>query len=372
MPPFTTRAVSLCLVLAVLPSVSAAVPAQQAVRARQGLTAFRPQHGAGYAPFVRRRVPEHLEEDPALGPGIRVNGAGELDPAGEDDLVELVVTRALDGATHVLERGGSQLAVWSTRDKQPGTELAFQGARSSPIAFGGEGSVTLWVEWSGAGPGEAALALRALEPDLPLDRLLFHAFSGLVVALGGEGQSPQTPPDPNHGTFVVAQALYELGYDVLASDEDAVGASGSGPVFDEVVNAVQHRSVTDLAIFGYSHGGGSTHDLCERLDALRAGIGTFTIGFTSYVDGVENDSDIDVDQERRRPPASSFHANHFQRGSFTDFFLDGGTTPNSAPPPSGLDVETTPWGSGATHFVVDDFTQVRDFIFMNLEQRVSR
>jgi hypothetical protein len=368
-PRSANRVVSLCCALLALSSVRAAA-AVQAIPARQGLTAFRPQHGAGYAPFVQKRVPEELEEDPARGPGIRVNGLGELDPAGEDDLVEVIVSREVD-ATLVLERSGPQLSVWRTRDRRPGMELPFVGARSAPLPFGRESRLTLWIEWRGAG-GVAALVLRALEPDLALDRLLFHAFTGLVVALGGEGQTPQLPPDPNHGTFVVGQALYEQGYDVLMSDEDEVHADGSGSVYDEVVNAVQHRSVTQLAIFGYSHGGGSTHDLCERLDALRAGIGTFTIAFTSYVDGVENDSDIDVDMELRRPPASAFHADQFQRGSFADFFLDGGPVPNSAPPPSGLDVETTPWGSGATHFVVDDFTQVRDFILMNLELRVSR
>jgi len=318
------------------------------------------------------RVPEGLEEDPAFGPGIRVNGPGELDPAGEDDLVELVVGRPLRDGAFVLERGGPALSLWSTRDQQPGTALAFQGNRSAPLAFGRGKSLTLWVEWSGTGPGLASLSLAALEPAARVDRLLFHAFEGLVVALGGEGQVPQTPPDPNHGTFLVAQELYERGYDVEMSDEDAVSADGSGAIFDAVVNAIQHRSVAQLALFGYSHGGGSTHDLCERLDALRAGIGTFAIDFTSYVDGVQNDSDIDVDKELRWPPSSAFHANHYQRGTFADFFLDGGPVPNSAPPPSGLDVETTPWGAGSTHFLVDDFTQVRDFILLNLEPRVSR
>ena len=71
-------------------------------------------------------------------------------------------------------------------------------------------------------------------------------------------------------------------------------------MYSEIVNAVQNRRVEDVVSFGYSHGGGSTHDLCERLDLNRASIGTFRIPFTSYVDGVENASDVDVDQERAR------------------------------------------------------------------------
>ncbi len=370
-PLFTTYLVAL---LAAAPA--GAAPIQRAQRAPQGLTAFRPQHGAGYAPFVRTRVPEEFEQHPELGPGIRVNAPGELDPSGEDDLVELAVGRALRDATLVLERSGPELALWSTRDKQAGSALAFIGNRSAPLVFAGASPLTLWVEWGSATPGLATLRLRALEPgievDVELDRLLFHAFQGLVVALGGEGQTPQIPADPNHGTFLVGIDLYLRGYDVLMRDEDEVSATGAGPVFDEVVNAIQHRAVGALAIFGYSHGGGSTYDLCERLDTFRATIGSFTIAFTSYVDGVQNDSDVDLDRELRKPLTTGFHANHYQRGSFADFFLDGGPVPQSQPGSSGLDVETIFWGAGATHFLVDDFTEVRDFMRAELEPRVSR
>lgn len=356
----------------VLAAALAPASTQRARRAPQGLTAFRPQHGAGYAPFERTRVREEHEEDPELGPGIRVNGPGELDPGGEDDLVELVVARALADVTLVLQRSGPELAVWGTRDKQPGSALAFTGNRSAPLAFQGADTLTLWVEWGSAPPGLASLALRALEPDLELDRLLFHAFQGLVVALGGEGQTPVIPADPNHGTFLVGIDLYERGYDVLIRDEDEVSATGAGLVFDEVVNAIQHRAVGELAVFGFSHGGGSTFDLCERLNTFRATIGTFTIDFTSYTDGVQNDSDLDIEMELRRPISSGFHANHFQHGSFADFGLDGGPVSTSLPPPTGLDVETTPWGASATHYLVDDYSEVRAFLLAELEPRVSR
>lgn len=348
-------------------------PAAQSVRAaKSGLTVYRPQHGAGYFPFLRTRVPEAYEEDALRGPGIRVNGAGESDPAGEDDLVELEVARVLANATFVLERGGPQLVLWGSRTKVPGTELAFSGNRSAPLDFAGADELTLWVERTGGGAADLGLALRALEPDRVVDRLLFHAFQGLVVALGGEDQVPGLPLDPNHGTYVVAHELYSSGYDVLMRDEDQVGPDGAGAVYSEVVNAIQHRGVVELAIFGYSHGGGSTHDLAERLDLFRGSIGSFTIEFTSYVDGVQNDSDVDLDRELRRPPASAFHANHYQRGTLADFFLDGGPVPLSEPPPSGLDAETTVWGAGTTHFLVDDFGEVRTFIQAGLAARLAR
>jgi hypothetical protein len=344
----------------------------QARRAPQGLTAYRPQHGGGYFPFARTPVPEGLEEDPQLGPGIRVNGPLETDPAGEDDLIEVTVERPFAGASFVLQRSGAELAVWSTRDKLAGTELPFTNDRTAPLAFGGAAARTLWVEWSGATPGLAALALRALELDRQVDRLLFHAFQGLVVALGGEDQVPGLPLDPNHGTFVAATELYERGWDVLMRDEDEVDSTGDGPVYVEVVNAIQHRGVGALAIFGYSHGGGSTYHLCERLDANRPTIGTFSIPFTSYVDGVRNNSDFDTAMELRRPLGSGYHANHYQVGSFADFFIDGGPVNPSAPPPSGLNVETVAWGAGATHFVVDDYFQVFAFLATNLESHATR
>jgi len=362
----------LSLLLAAL-TLTSAIPGAQSTRPmKSGLTAYRPQHGAGYFPFARTRVPEAFEEDALRGPGIRVNGAGESDPAGEDDLIELEVERVLARSSFVLERGGAELSVWRTRTKTPGSELAFTGNRSAVLDFGGADVVTLWVERTGGAGGDLALVLRALEPDRVVDRLLFHAFQGLVVALGGEDQVPGLPLDPNHGTYVVATELYELGYDVLMRDEDQVGADGSGAVYTEVVNAIQQRGVSELAVFGYSHGGGSTHDLAERLDLFRGSIGTFTLEFTSYVDGVQNDSDVDLDRELRRPPASAFHANHYQRGTFADFFLDGGPVPLSEPPPSGLDAETTAWGVGTTHFLVDDFGEVRDFIQAGLAARLAR
>ncbi len=90
------------------------------------------------------------------------------------------------------------------------------------------------------------------------------------------------------------------------------------------------------------------------------------------MDGVENDSDIDTQQELRKPPTSGYHANHYQVGTLADFFLDGGPVGASFPAPTGLNVETVFWGVGATHFLVDDYSQVRDFVLANLEPRVDR
>ncbi len=337
------------------------------------LRAYRPQFGTGYAPFVRTAVDEADETSPTRGPGIRVNQPGELDPAGEDDLIEVTVTVDPPDTPLELRRTDPAVSVWTTRDRQPGSEIPFAGDRSGPLPFaGGAAQLTVWVEWTGPAGGSADLDVVRAGRNQAKDTLTLHSFQAIVMALGGEDQQPAQPIGANLGTFVVAEDLYPAGYDVQMFDEDEVSSSGAGPVYDEIVTAVRDRGVTQVALFGYSHGGGSVYHLAQRLDANRATIGVFELVYTSYADSVRNNSDIDVFQETRRPPSSQFHLNHYQHGSFSDFFLDGGPVTSSNPPPTGLDVETTPWGAGATHFEVEDFVQVRDLIFVELTSHVSR
>lgn len=326
------------------------------------LTAYRPQHRSGYAPFQRTAVAEPDEGDAQRGPGIRLNAAGDIDPAGEDDLIEVQAAVDPPGALLALRRSSAALRVWTTRNRQAGTEIAFAGDKTGVLPIGpGQAQLTLWVEWATAAHGAAELHIESPALHAPKDTLLFHSFQSIVIALGGENQVPTDPPDPNAGTFVAAQALYRAGYDVHMFDEDGVSANGSGVVFNEAATAIRERGVGSVAIFGYSHGGGSTYDLAELLDLSRPALGVFEIEYTSYVDSVSNNSDFDTAQELRRPPSTAFHLNHYQRGVFVeDLGLDGGPVPDSNPPPSGLDVETTPWGVGATHFEVDDFVQVLD------------
>lgn len=336
-----------------------------------GLTAYRPQHGAGYFPLAKTAVTEADEENASTGPGIRINAPGDSDPSGEDDLIELFIENARPEVSLVLRRTNSALRLWTTRTKLPGTEVAFTNDTTDALVLTGGTTLTLWVEWAEVVHGVGDLRLEPLDGAYSLDTLRFHTFQSIVMALGGEDQVPSVPVDPNNGTAVVATALYGKGYDVHLYDEDNVSPNGSGIVLNEVVTAVGSRLVDEVSIFGYSHGGGSTYDLAERLDNDRPGIGLFEIEVTSYVDGVENDSDFDVSQERRRPPSTAYHANHYQVGTLGDFFLDGGPVPSSDPPPSGLNVETTPWGAGATHFLVDDYVQVRSFIESNLVIRLT-
>ncbi|GJM23956.1 MAG: hypothetical protein DHS20C16_03710 [Phycisphaerae bacterium] len=345
-----------------------------AIGSSANLTAHRPQHGNGYAPFSKTFVPDNQESDPLLGPGIRINQPGDNDPQGEDDLIEMTLDVSPPGAALALRRSQGALHVWTTRTKSPGTEIVFTNDKTAALPIGPtDSSLTLWVEWAAVSFGNETLTVEPPSTLVVKDEIVFHAFESILLALGGEDQPTSVPVDPNHGSFVVGIAMYQAGFDVHMFDEDVVSPNGSGAAYDAVADAIVNRQVDEVAIFGYSHGGGSTYDLADRLDVNRAGLGMFSIVYTSYVDSVENDSDIDTSMELRRPPSTGFHLNHYQHGTlFEDFFLDGGPVPNSNPPPTGLDVETTPWGASSTHFEVDDFVEVRSLMESTIESSVTR
>ena len=91
--------------------------------------------------------------------------------------------------------------------------------------------------------------------------------------------------------------------------------------------------VSEIGIFGHSHGGGSTYNLADRLNDWRGAIGGFTIPFKSYVDAIKENS---INAETRFPPSASFLINYYQR----DGVIDGG------PVPAADNHNVTAWGLG--------------------------
>jgi hypothetical protein len=177
-----------------------------------------------------------------------------------------------------------------------------------------------------------------------------------VIGLDGEFQTPTDPPGPvNEGIPEMAIELHSTGYDVHMYDEDAVAANGSGAVYNEIVDAIQKRGVTSVAMYGFSHGGGSIYDLANLLDANRASIGAFTIVYTAYIDGLENDSSADLNSEVRLPPTTAFHVNYYQRNLFS-LGIWGNSVPGAD-----IDVNVTqqPWGGGILHFTITLSPQVQ-------------
>jgi len=322
-------------------------------------TSYRPQTEAYGAPFQRRRVEDADEAFP--GAGIRINGDdddGDLipdrdDPSvpGENDLieVELGVDADATGLEYFLVRSSPAIRVFSQSSK--GTPLL--GASDEAQLTFSTGTRTVWVENPLGGTAlltfEARRAGGAGAGAVARDVLRFYPFTSIVIALDGEFQTPTDPPSPiNGGISEMAIELHKAGYDAHMYDEDVVSGSGEGQAYDEVVSAIQERGVTSVAIYGFSHGGGSTYDLSKRLDDNRASIGVFAIVYTAYIDGIENDSSFDLDSETRLPPSSAYHVNYYQRNFFS------GLTMGNAVPGADVDVNVTQqsWGGGILHATI--------------------
>ena len=348
------------------------------------MVAHRPQTtGPGYGnPFRKRAVPDNLEVTP--GVGIRVNGdddntnsvadSGDSSVGGENDLIEVILTVSEPSpptnlVEYVLIRSNTNIVVWASSTKD--TAILDSGTETN-ITFSAT-QRTVWVECVAAGSADLDLRVRRISDGLTIseDTLHFYPFTSIVVALGGEGQVPADPANTTHGVFQLAIDLYGQGYDVHMYDEDNVGDDGAGAVYDEVVDAVQDRTVTNVAVYGYSHGGGSTHDLSERLYDDRATIGAFSNRFTAYIDAIENDSDIDMQPEERRPPGSAYHVNYYQIGAFWGQWRDGDVDGGPIDPP-GADYQVNVDSNGQTHthFSIDDDTNVLNGIESRLVPRV--
>jgi hypothetical protein len=344
------------------------------------MTAYRPQSEAYGLPLQRSAVPTDELLDP--GVGIRINGddddgdgtpdRDDPDVVGENDLIEVVLTAdpALPptGQEYVLQRTSGTIRVWEDASKQ--TEVILVGDESVLTLVAG--TQTVWVENHDAGMADLVFLVRSVgdQATVASTGIRFQAFTSIVIALGGESQAaddPPTQPD-NYGTFNLAIELYALGYDVHMYDEDLVDALGAGAVYDELVSAIGERGVTHLAIFGYSHGAGSTNDLARRLDDNRGAIGEFSIDFTAYVDAIDNRTDFDLATETQLPPTTAHHVSYYEHPGCASFVLCGG-------PISGADlnlnVTATAWGSGLTHFTIDDAPEVLNGVRDNLMQQVT-
>ena len=249
-----------------------------------GITAHRPQTEFYGGPFQRRAVP--VGENLTPGVGVRINGDDDNNNGiadvsdavigNENDLVELTLQvnpfPAPPGFEYVLQRSNGGVTVWTSPLK--GGSPLLEANDDAVVPFS-SATRTVWVERVSAGDTVLQLVAR---PDggggsVASGGVRLFAFTSVVIALGGENQQPSDPPSSGDGMFNIAATLYGMGYDVHMYDEDDVGSSGAGPTYDEVVRAVSSRGIGIVSIFGYSHGGGSTHDLANRLDDNRGGIG---------------------------------------------------------------------------------------------------
>ncbi len=156
-------------------------------------------------------------------------------------------------------------------------------------------------------------------------------------------------------------------------DEDDVGPFGGGPAYDELVNSINNQLVEEVAIYGYSHGGGSTYDLSWLLNENVIGnefdiTETFTVTLTGYIDAITNTT---MGAENRRPPLTDFHVNQYQQNTGI-----GGGFLNSGPSNGDDDLDRSNLldvnGNPIVHGTIDDNMTILDFLKMRILQRVTR
>jgi hypothetical protein len=167
----------------------------------------------------------------------------------------------------------------------------------------------------------------------------------VTLAIGGETfSSNPPPPDPTYGVWKVGAQLYGEGYDVHLYNE---GYTSAG--YNEIVNDIRNEGESQVALFGFSHGGGDTYTLASQLYTNRASVGAYTLAFTGYVDSIRNSSDFDTNAMALRPPATQYHVNYYRgTGIFSELYLHGVATQGTGPGYQ-LNVQTTTWGAKATH-----------------------
>lgn len=354
------------------------IDSMKLVLLRVGMTAYRPTtEGPAYNnPFQRREIPEAQEETP--GAGIRVNGdddnvnstpdRNDTTVNNENDLIEVVLdaapTAPASGFKYVLKRSSSNIKVWNSQTK--GT--AWLDANDETNLTFSTTPMTVWVENPNGGAADLELQAKTDSGTVVCsDKVHFYPFTSVVIVFGGEFQDTVTDPPPAGAMiYSVATRLFQDGYDAHMYEEpdgdDPVNTEDT--VFDEIVSAVNARQVTAVAVLGYSHGGGSTWRVADRLNTRQPPIG---LQFSAYVDAVTQDA---ITQETRRPPGSAYHANYYQEGSVADGGLDGGPIDN--PPGANHQVNLDDPTATETHTTIDDEPAVLDDIVQRLSGQVNR
>jgi hypothetical protein len=313
------------------------------------LVAYRPV--TEFINYANYPVAAAAEDDPRTGPGIRLNGDDDIAKGvPENDLVRVDVNA--QGGNFTLN-WSDELLVWTTSTK---SAAIVEGAAYLP------GPRTLWVEY--VAPGHSTTASLTLtvgqDADTATDSVRFHSFTSDVIVIGGNTQDPAVVGDPRLGVFTTGLTLYQQGYDVHLYSHDKIQSTGKGSAYDEIKSAVLQRNVDNVAILGYSWGGGATYELAAGLKADASLAGQFQLKYTAYIDGIQH---YWIGSETRLPANSLYHDNLYQR---KDWLLRG----NSVAGAVNLNVTNTVWGRNLVHTTIDDSSMVQSIIVSNLTAKV--
>ena len=182
----------------------------------------------------------------------------------------------------------------------------------------------------------------------------------MMIFLGGWTQSPSDPADDNHGMFEIAIDMYHIGYDAWMYNESSVQSDGTGTVYNEVMEAYSDRSVANIAIQGYSKGGGATYDL---VGALYDSDEDIEVKYSGYCDAVA--SATGWASEDRRPRGSLYHLNIYQ----TTGTIDGEPTEDLLAGDDEYCADS--WTPSVDHYTIDDDDQTESYIKSKLAAKLS-
>ena len=341
-----------------------------------------------YTPQTQYIDPMAIEEAAwkQNGVGIRRNNdydnhtGGDLVPdssinyycANENDLirVDVNIDNSIPGLTYSVLRNSSSLKFWKSYSKSGG-EYDFTNNVCSLT-----GSCSLWAEYTTAGNDNYTLTLVVRETAsntiLAIQSMTFRPFNSITCAFVGEFQDPG--PDFSESginRWVVTQL--KDGYDVHVWDDGFdsnppydCNWDGSGRAFAEIVNAVECRGVTQVAMVGFSHGGGSVYNLSYALSQVvwsGEGRNPYIPVFTSYIDAIQNEYVTNTVPEIRRPMNSLFHLNQYE----TDSMVHGDETLNGTP----VNTENI-LRQDLGHTEMDDDELVRAYLTMRFCGKVMR
>jgi len=309
-------------------------------------------------------IPEVALNDACASVGIRLNR-----PDNGANLVRVSAELGPPsaGTYYELRRSSNSIKVWPLRDKSLTPYLGDNDSlilAPSALSF-----INLYVEnIADTSQSEAtlSLALRRTQDGatLSIQKIRFKSFDHAVVVLSGERYLGSPSVSPNESIGRVGGILHDRGYDVYLYDEDEVESDGTGEVFDALFDAIVQRGVNRLAIIGFSHGGGSVHDLATKLDGDNRLEGLYTIGFSAYLDAIQQQVPIAWPETRYPPGPVAFHLNIYQQNNDTCFDLSGASVADSSVE---INVTNTDWGAGLDHCTIDDNSFVQEFIATTLE-----
>jgi hypothetical protein len=250
----------------------------------------------------------------------------------EDDLIRLDINvTSVTGIEYRLKAADSQPVVrlWNSSLKG-----------DYPLETTGDGAVittskTVFAEYISSGNDEITfelvVILTATGQELFTEEIVFRPFNSVTAVFAGEGE---VPSNPNIGVNMWTKQQLLDGYDVWVwqdghdwFDWDEADEWGRGPAYDEIVNTINNQGVTEVALVGYSHGGGTVYNVAWRLHHNYADsygntiTNPYQLAFTSYIDAVSNSNLINWFEENRRPLGSLFHLGQYQTNAW---MINGG------------------------------------------------